>query len=64
MTPSFSLWMPKPSTIFYIAAIGTASGVIIVYLFWWAKSRYRVWTARERPLRACKVSLWRDPGEV
>lgn len=56
--------MPKPSTIFYIVAIGTASGVIVVYLFWWAKSRYQLWAAEERPVRARKVSLWRDPGEV
>src|SRR5215213_10911425 len=56
--------MPKPSTIFYVAAIGTASGVIVVYLFWWVKSRYKILTARERPLRARKVSLWRDPGDV
>ncbi|MDT7808292.1 MAG: hypothetical protein QOJ70_2105 [Acidobacteriota bacterium] len=56
--------MPKPTTIFYIAAIGTATGVIIVYLFWWAVSRYKIWTARERPLRARRVTLWRDPGHV
>ncbi|MDT5159111.1 MAG: hypothetical protein QOC61_361 [Acidobacteriota bacterium] len=56
--------MPKPTTIFYIVAIGTASGVIVVYLFWWAVSRYKLLTARERPLRARKLSLWREPGEV
>jgi hypothetical protein len=64
MTSLLSILMPKPSTIFYIAAIGTASGVIVVYLFWWAKSRYKLLTARERPLRARKVSVWADPGEV
>jgi hypothetical protein len=56
--------MPKPTTIFYIAAIGTACGVIVVYLFWWAVSRYKIMTARERPLRARRQTLWRDPGEV
>jgi hypothetical protein len=56
--------MPKPTTIFYIAAIGTATGVIVVYLFWWALSRYKIMTARERPLRARRQTLWRDPGEV
>ena len=56
--------MPKPTTIFYVAAIGTALGIIAVYFFWWAKSRYKLLTARERPVRARKVSLWRDPGEV
>jgi hypothetical protein len=64
MTTSFSLLMPEATTILFIAAVGTASGVIVVYLFWWAKSRYQILTARERPLRARKVSLWRDPGEV
>ena len=63
-TLTLSLLAPKPSTIFYIAAIGTASGVIVVYLFWWAKSRYQLWTARERPVRAPRLSLWSDPGEV
>lgn len=56
--------LPKPTTIVYIAAIGTASGVILVYFFWWLKSRYKLLTARERPVRARRVSLWRDPGEV
>ena len=56
--------MPKPTTIFYIAAIGTASGVIVVYLFWWAVGRYKLLVARERPLRARRASLWRDPGAV
>ena len=56
--------MPKPTTIFYIVAIGMASGVIVVYLFWWAKSRYKLLTAEERPLRARQVSLWHDPGDV
>jgi hypothetical protein len=56
--------MPKPTTIFYIVAIGITSGVIVVYLFWWAVSRYKVWAARERPLRAPRASLWRDPGAV
>src|SRR5829696_9771389 len=64
MTPSPSLLMPEATTIFYIAAVGTASGVIVVYLFWWAKSRYQLWTARERPILARKGSLWRDPGAV
>jgi hypothetical protein len=64
MNPSPGFWMPKPTTIFYIVAIGVSVGVIVVYLFWWAVSRYKVWAARERPLRARRVSLWRDPGEV
>lgn len=66
VTHFFSVWlrMPKPTTIFYIAAIGTASGVIVVYLFWWAVSRYKVWAARERPVRARRNSLWHDPGLV
>src|SRR5918997_4831775 len=55
---------PKLTTILFIAAVGTASGVIVVYLFWWAKSRYQLLTAKERPLRARKVSLWHDPGDV
>jgi hypothetical protein len=63
LTLSF-IWFPKLSTVFYVAAIGTASGVIVVYLFWWAKSRYQLWTAKERPLRARQVSLWHDPGDV
>lgn len=56
--------MPKLTTIFYIAAIGTASGVICVYLFWWVKSRYKIHTARPRPLRAHRETIWRDPGDV
>lgn len=66
MTHFFSVWlrMPKPTTIFYIVAIGTASGVIVVYLFWWAVSRYKLWAARERPVRARRNSLWHDPGVV
>ena len=56
--------MPNPSTIVYVAVVGTAVGVIVVYLFWWAKSRYKLLTAEERPLRARKASLWRDPGDV
>jgi len=56
--------MPKPTTIFYIVAIGTASGVIVVYLFWWAASRYKLWAARERPVLAQRNSLWHDPGVV
>jgi hypothetical protein len=56
--------MPKPTTIFYIAAIGTAVGVISVYFFWWLVSRYRVMAARPRPVRAHRRVIWRDPGEV
>jgi hypothetical protein len=56
--------MPKPTTIFYVAAIGTAAGVICVYAFWWAVSRYKLLTARERPVRARRRTIWRDPGEV
>ena len=55
------LLFPKLTTILFIAAVGTASGVIVVYLFWWLKSRYKILTAKERPLRARKVSLWHDP---
>jgi hypothetical protein len=64
MTTSFSLLMPEVTTILFIAAVGTASGVIVVYLFWWAKSRYKLLTAPERPLRARAASLWHDPGAV
>ncbi len=64
MTTSFSLLMPEVTTILFIAAVGTAAGVIVVYLFWWAKSRYKLLTAPERPLRARAVSLWHDPGAV
>jgi hypothetical protein len=56
--------MPKLTTIFYIAAIGTASGVVFVYLFWWAVSRYKLRTARPRPSLAHRETIWRDPGEV
>ena len=56
--------MPKLSTIFYIAAIGTCAGVVCVYAFWWVVSRYKLGTATERRLRAYRRSLWRDPGEV
>lgn len=56
--------MPKPSTIFYVAAIGTAVSVIGVYLYWWVVSRYKVLKAEPRPLRARAHLLWRDPGEV
>jgi hypothetical protein len=56
--------MPKLSTIFYIAAIGTCAGVISVYAFWWVVSRYKLGTAGARTLRAGRKSLWRDPGEV
>jgi hypothetical protein len=64
LTISFSLLLPELTTVFYVAAVGTAGGVIVVYLFWWAKSRYQILTARERPLRTRKVSLWSDPGDV
>ncbi|MCA1619501.1 MAG: hypothetical protein LC795_09380 [Acidobacteria bacterium] len=64
MTTSLGLLIPEVTTILFIAAVGTASGVIVVYLFWWAKSRYKLLTAPERPLRARQVSLWRDPGAV
>ena len=56
--------MPKPTTIIFIIVVGVSVGVIVVYLFWWAVSRYKVWAARERPVRARKTSLCRDPGEV
>ena len=56
--------MPKLSTIIYIAVIGTCAGVICVYAFWWLASRYKLGTTRERRLRAGRVSLWGDPGEV
>jgi hypothetical protein len=56
--------MPKLSTIFYIAAIGTCAGVISVYAFWWVVSRYKLGTAGKRTLRARRKSLWRDPGEI
>ena len=49
------LSMPKPTTIIFIIVVGVSVGVIAVYLFWWAKSRYKLWTARERPVRARKV---------
>ena len=56
--------MPKPTTILYIVIIGTCCGVIVVYLFWWAVSRFKVLTARERPLRARLQTLCRDVGAV
>lgn len=56
--------MPKPTTIIFIVVVGVSVGVIVVYLFWWAVSRYKVWAARERPVRARKASLCRDPGEI
>ncbi len=56
--------MPKSSTIFYVAAVAAAAGVIAVYLYWWFVSRYKVMQAEPRPLRARHHALWRDPGEV
>ena len=57
--------MPKPTTIFYVITIGVAGGVVCVYAFWWAVSRYKVLAARSRPLlRARRATLWRDPGAV
>jgi hypothetical protein len=56
--------MPKPTTILYIAVIGTCCGVIVVYLFWWAASRLKVLTAREKPLQARRQSVCRDVGDV
>jgi hypothetical protein len=56
--------MPKLSTIIYIIIIGTCAGVICVYAFWWAVSRYKLKMTAERKLRASRASLWHDPGEV
>jgi hypothetical protein len=57
--------MPKPTTIIFIIVVGVSVGVIAVYLFWWAKSRYKLWAARERPVRARNATLCRDDtGDV
>ncbi|HYE16385.1 MAG TPA: hypothetical protein VD968_18245 [Pyrinomonadaceae bacterium] len=56
--------MPNPTTVVYVAVACLAAAVVLVYLFWWAVSRYKVWKARPRPVRALRKSLWRDPGEV
>jgi hypothetical protein len=56
--------MPELDTLAWIVVVGVLSGVVCVYVYWWAVSRYKVWAARERPVRAARQSLWRDPGEV
>jgi hypothetical protein len=56
--------MPKLITILLVVACAVAVGIVSVYLFWWAVSRYKVLTARERPVRASRAAIWRDPGEV
>jgi len=56
--------MPKPTTIIYIATLVVASSVVAVYVYWWAVSRYKLLTARERPVRASRAAVWCDPGRV
>ncbi len=56
--------MPELDTIAFIAVVGTLGSIVGVYAYWGALSRYKVWAARERPVRASRQTLWRDPGEV
>ena len=56
--------MPELDTLVWIVVIGALVGVVCVYAYWWAVSRYKVWASRERPVRAPVKTLWRDPGEV
>lgn len=56
--------MPELDTIAFVAVVGTLGSIVGVYAYWGAVSRYKVWAARDRPVRASRRSLWRDPGEV
>ncbi|HZI19797.1 MAG TPA: hypothetical protein VEY09_14495 [Pyrinomonadaceae bacterium] len=56
--------MPKPTTILYVLIVAAAAGVVGVYLYWWLVSRYKILTARERPIRASRTAIWRDPGPI
>jgi hypothetical protein len=47
-----------------VAAIVAAAAVAGVYASWHVRSRYRRYVAPDRPPRAHRDVLWRDPGEV
>lgn len=50
--------------IVYISVLVTAVVIACVYLFWWAVSLYKVKTARPRPVRADRRTIWQDPGAI
>jgi hypothetical protein len=56
--------MPTFVKVVYISVVVTAVVIACVYFVWWARSFYMRKMARERPLRAQRISLWRDPGAV
>jgi hypothetical protein len=56
--------MPTLVKIIYISIVVTAAVIACVYFVWWARSLYRIRTARPRPLRARRHTLWSEPGAV
>ncbi|HEX5708574.1 MAG TPA: hypothetical protein VFX96_14820 [Pyrinomonadaceae bacterium] len=56
--------MPTSIKIFLWSFAGFVAVTAGVYIFWWGRSRFQVWRARSKPLRALRASMWHDPGRV
>jgi hypothetical protein len=56
--------VPTSIKIFLWSFAGFVAVTSGVYVVWWGLSRYRVWRARPKPLRARRASMWHDPGRV
>src|SRR5687767_11726365 len=56
--------MPDWLEITLISILVTAAVTACMYLFWWARSLYKIKKAGPRPVRAERQTIWRDPGSV
>ena len=56
--------MPDWLEITFISIAVTAAVTACVYLFWWARSQYKIKKAGPSPVHADHQTIWRDPGSV
>ena len=47
-----------------VSVVGIAAGFLLVRLFWRVRSIVQVRQAVEKPARAQRMLIWRDPGPV